>query len=166
MARQVSNNGLQFSGAWEKFRSGPYHATAKERELGIFTWGFGHTGKRPPGTNVTRAEALLILSADMRSAALEVEAADLTRSLNQAQFDAMTDLVFNVGPRCIASTTGTGQALRRGDIRTLQAKLPQFINQAGKPELGLKRRAIGRLALFNGASWQVAENTGRAVASL
>ncbi|AGF89620.1 hypothetical protein SP038_00155, partial [Salmonella phage FSL SP-038] len=49
------------------------------------------------------------------------------------------------------------------DVATLRQKLPQFINQNGKPLLGLRRRATGRLALFDGMLWQQAEKVGRAV---
>jgi lysozyme len=60
-------------------------------------------------------------------------------------------------------TQGTGKALRSGDIATLRAKLALFINQNGKPLLGLRRRTAGRLALFDGKPWQEAEAIGRAV---
>ena len=78
-------------------------------------------------------------------------------------FDATVDLVFNAGPKVIGADTGTGQALRRGDIATLRTKLPQFIYQGGKVMLGLRRRATGRLALFDGKSAAEAEAIGRAV---
>jgi len=73
------------------------------------------------------------------------------------------DLVYNAGAGVIAATTGTGKALRSGDITTLRAKLALFINQNGKPLLGLRRRTAGRLALFDGMLWQQAEKVGRDV---
>lgn len=48
MPRQISDNGQKFTAAWETFRSAPYHATDDERKRGIFTWGYGHTGNKPP----------------------------------------------------------------------------------------------------------------------
>ena len=84
-------------------------------------------------------------------------------SLTQGQFDAVCDLVFNAGAGVIAATTGTGKALRAGDAQTLRAKLALFINQNGKPLLGLRRRTAGRLALFDGKPWQEAVAIGRAV---
>lgn len=161
MSRQISNNGIKFTAAWETFRSAPYHATEDEVKRGIFTWGFGHTGNKPPGRNITLQEGFDLLAQDMAAAVKAVNAV-ASAKLNQAQFDAMCDLVFNVGPVAIGADTGTGKALRAGDIATLRKKLPQFVNQSGKRVTGLVRRAAGRLALFDGKSWQEAEAIGRA----
>ncbi|EIT9325356.1 glycoside hydrolase family protein, partial [Salmonella enterica subsp. enterica serovar Agama] len=103
-----------------------------------------------------------LLNKDMTAAVKAVDAV-AHPSLTQAQFDAVVDLVFNAGPGVIAPSTGTGQALRAGDVKTLRAKLALFINQNGKPVLGLRRRVAGRLALFDGKPWQEAEKIGRAV---
>ncbi len=67
---------------------------------------------------------------------------------------------YNAGAGVIAASTGTGQALRKGDIATLRNKLSQFHYQNGK-SLGLRRRAAGRVALFDGMLWQQAEAIGR-----
>lgn len=98
----------------------------------------------------------------MAKAVAAVDAA-AHHSLTQGQFDAVCDLVFNAGAGVIAATTGTGKALRAGDAQTLRAKLALFINQNGKPLLGLRRRTAGRLALFDGKPWQEAVAIGRAV---
>lgn len=161
MSRQISSNGIKFTAAWEQFRSAPYHATEEERRKGIFTWGYGHTGNKPPGRNITVQEGIDLLAQDMAAAVKAVDAV-ASGKLNQAQFDAICDLVFNVGPGAVGATTGTGKALRAGDIATLRQKLPQFVNQSGKRLPGLVRRATGRLALFDGKPWQEAEALGRA----
>jgi lysozyme len=160
--RTLSDNGLQFTKAWETFSSKPYFATAHEKSIGLYTWGYGRTGKNPPDGSITPGQALILLNRDMAAAVKAVDAVAHS-SLTQAQFDAMVDLVFNVGPGAIGSNTGTGQALRAGDVKTLRAKLALFINQNGKPVLGLRRRVAGRLALFDGKPWQEAEKIGRAV---
>lgn len=160
MARNISENGLKFTAAWEQFRSAPYFATENERQRGIYTIGFGHTTTKPPGRNITQDEAYALLKDDMAAAVRAVDAV-APASLNQAQLDAMCDLVFNVGPGCIAASTGTGQALRAGDVATLRQKLPQFRTQQGKVLTGLVRRANGRLALFDGKPWAQAEHIGR-----
>lgn len=161
--RNISDNGLHFTAAWETFASKPYYATAAELERGIITWGYGHTGKPSEApTGITPGQALVLLNKDMAKAVAAVDAC-AHPSLTPAQFDAMCDLVFNAGHGVIGPTTGTGQALRRGDVATLRAKLGQFIYQGGKPLLGLRRRAAGRIALFDGKLWQEAERIGRAV---
>ena len=163
MSRNISDNGLKFTAAWETFASKAYRATKDEKYLTI---GFGHYGPDvKPTDTMTEAEAYLLLKKDMAEA---VKLADSITSLkfNQAQFDAICDLIFNVGPKAVAAGTGTGQAVRAGDVKTLESKLPQFRNQAGKPVLGIYRRAMGRLALFQGKSWEEAEKYGRGIKSL
>lgn len=159
---KMSENGLEFTAAWETFSAVPYYATAEEKRKGIRTIGFGHVIK--PGetfTQLTRVQAMELLRRDIASAENAVNA--VAGPLNQAQFDAMVDLVINVGPGAIGPNTGTGQALRAGDTATLAKKLPQFIYQGGKPVLGLRRRAAGRVALWEGKSAAEAEAIGRAV---
>lgn len=163
MPRNISDNGLHFTAAWEKFSCKPYYATANEKQRGIITWGYGHTGKPADAPlSLTEGQALILLNRDMAAAVKAVDAV-AHPSLTQAQFDAVVDLVFNAGAGVIASSTGTGQALRTGHLETLRYKLALFINQNGKPVLGLRRRVAGRLALFDGKPWQEAEKIGRAV---
>jgi lysozyme len=107
-------------------------------------------------------QALLLLNRDMASAVAAVNAV-AAPNLTQAQLDAIYDLVFNAGAGVISAATGTGQALREGDVTALRYKLGRFIFQGGKILLGLRRRAAGRQALFDGKSWQEAEAIGRAV---
>lgn len=160
MPRNISDNGLHFTAAWEQFRGTAYRATSAEKYLTI---GYGHYGSDvKAGQKITEGQALILLNRDMAAAVKAVDAV-AHPSLTQAQFDAVVDLVFNAGAGVIASNTGTGQALRAGDVKTLRAKLALFINQNGKPVLGLRRRVAGRLALFDGKPWQEAEKIGRAV---
>ncbi|HAE0051435.1 TPA_asm: hypothetical protein G2716_22825 [Salmonella enterica subsp. enterica serovar Enteritidis] len=158
--RSMSDNGLKFTAAWEDFRGTAYRATPSEKYLTI---GYGSYGPHVyEGQKITKGQGLLLLNRDMAKAVAAVDAA-AHHSLTQAQFDAVCDLVYNAGAGVIAATTGTGKALRSGDTVTLRAKLALFINQNGKPLLGLRRRTAGRLALFDGKSWQEAEAIGRAV---
>jgi lysozyme len=163
MRRTVSDNAVEFARRWETFKPVPYYATAKEKARGILTWGYGHTGTRAQApASITEPDALALLRQDMAEAERQVDAV-AHPLVTGPYFDAMVDLVFNAGPKVIGADTGTGQALRRGDIATLRTKLPQFIYQGGKVMLGLRRRATGRLALFNGKSAAEAEAIGRAV---
>lgn len=158
--RNISDNGLRFTAAFEQFAPRAYKATPAEKHL---TLGYGHYGPDVrPDDVIDEQAALLLLEQDMAAAVRAVDAV-AHQALTQAQFDAVCDLVFNVGPGCITADTGTGKALRAGDIKTLRAKLALFINQGGKPLLGLRRRAAGRIALFDGLPWHEAEAIGRAV---
>lgn len=163
MRRTVSDNAVEFARRWETFKPVPYYATAKEKARGILTWGYGHTGTRAQApASITEPSARALLRQDMEEAERQVDAV-AHPLVTGPYFDAMVDLVFNAGPKVIGADTGTGQALRRGDIATLRTKLPQFIYQGGKVMLGLRRRATGRLALFDGKSAAEAEAIGRAV---
>lgn len=160
MQRNISDNGLQFKKAWERFAGTAYKATPNEK---YWTIGWGHYGPDVrEGQKITEGQGLILLNKDMQWAVKAVDAV-AHPSLTQAQFDAVCDLVFNAGVGVIGANTGTGQALRAGDTATLRAKLALFINQNGKPVLGLRRRVAGRLALFDGKTWQEAEKIGRAV---
>lgn len=164
MQRNISDNGLQFKKAWERFAGTAYKATPNEK---YWTIGWGHYGPDvKEGQKITEGQGLILLNKDMQWAVKAVDAV-AHPSLTQAQFDAVCDLVFNAGEAVIAANTGTGQALRTGDTATLRAKLAQFINQRVNgvlvPMLGLRRRVAGRLALFDGKTWQEAEKIGRAV---
>lgn len=158
--RSISDNGLKFTADWEKFSPRPYKATPSEKYYSI---GYGSYGPHvTPDMKLTEGQGLLLLNRDMAKAVAAVDAA-AHHSLTQGQFDAVCDLVFNAGAGVIAATTGTGKALRSGDVQTLRAKLALFINQNGNPLLGLRRRTAGRLALFDGKQWQEAVAIGRAV---
>ena len=165
MARNISDNGLHFTAAFEGFRGTAYRATKDEKYLTI---GYGHYGADvKEGAKITEGQALLLLNRDMAKAVAAVDAV-AAPTLTQPQFDAVCDLVYNAGAGVIAASTGTGKALRDGDTATLRNKLGQFINQRGKdgvlrPVLGLRRRTAGRLAIFDGMLWQQAEKVGRAV---
>lgn len=159
-SRNISDNGLHFTAAFEGFRGTAYKATKNEKYLTI---GYGHYGADvKEGQKITEGQGLLLLHKDMAKAVAAVDAV-AHPSLNQSQFDAVCDLVYNAGPGVIAGATGTGKALRKGDAATLRNKLSQFHYQNGKSLLGLRRRAAGRVALFDGMQWQQAEAAGRAV---
>ncbi|MGL5736956.1 MAG: lysozyme [Beijerinckiaceae bacterium] len=163
MPRTISDNGAEFAKRWETFKPVPYYATADEKARGILTWGYGHTGTRAQApASITEPDALALLRQDMAEAERQVDAV-AHPLITGPYFDAIVDLVFNAGPKVIAASTGTGQALRKGDVKTLRTKLPQFVYQSGVVKLGLRRRATGRLALFDGKSAAEAEKIGRAV---
>ena len=64
MSRNISDNGLQFKKAWEKFRGTAYKATKNEK---YWTIGWGHTGPDVyEGQKITEGQGLLLLNRDMR----------------------------------------------------------------------------------------------------
>lgn len=163
MMRQISDNGLLFTSLWEKFSPLAYKATPAEK---YFTIGFGHYGPDvKQGQQITKQAAIELLKIDMSKA---VKKADelASKLFTQSQFDAICDLCFNVGTGIIENDETLNDfddAVRNGDIINTRRIMAQFINQSGKPLLGLRRRTAGRLALFDGKSAYEAESIGRAV---
>lgn len=166
MKRTISNNGLKFTAAWEQLRTKAYRATSNEEYLTI---GYGHYGPDvKPGDTITPDGALNLLNSDMAKATRKAN--ELVHSnFNQAQFDAIVDLCFNVGTGVIEKDNVLGDfddAVRLGNVKEARRIMGQFIYQNKKPLLGLKRRTEGRLALFDGKTWSEAERIGREVKSL
>jgi len=161
--RQISDNGLLFTSLWEMFSPIAYKATANEKYLTI---GFGHYGTDVnQGQQITKQAAIELLKLDMSKAVKKADALT-SQSFSQPQFDAICDLCFNVGAGIIEkdeTLNDFDDAVRNGDIINTRRIMAQFINQAGKPLLGLRRRTAGRLALFDGKSALEAESIGRLV---
>lgn len=163
MPRNISENGLHFTAAWEKFREKAYKATADEK---YWTIGYGHYGPDvKEGDTITEEDAILLLNKDMAKAVRKAD--ELTsQKFNQSQFDAICDLCFNVGTGVIEKDNVLGDfddATRSGNVGETRRIMAQFVYQKGKVLLGLRRRTAGRLALFDGMLWQQAEKVGRDV---
>ena len=161
--RQISDNGLLFTSLWETFKPVAYKATPSEK---YFTIGYGHYGKDvKQGQTITKEAAIELLKSDMSKAVKKADSL-VSDKFTQSQFDAICDLCFNVGTGVIekdATLNDFDDAVRSGDITNTRRIMSQFINQNGKPLLGLRRRTAGRLALFDGKSAIEAESIGRAV---
>ncbi len=163
MSRNISDNGLHFTAAFEGFRGTAYRATPNEKYLTI---GYGHYGPDvTPGKTITPGQGLLLLHRDMAKAVRKAD--ELVHPIfNQAQFDAICDLCFNVGTGVIEKDNQLADfddAVRLGNVAECRRIMGQFVYQKGRKLLGLQRRTAGRLALFDGKPWQEAEAIGRAV---
>ena len=160
---QISENGLLFTSLWETFAPVAYKATPAEK---YFTIGFGHYGPEvKQGRHITERDAIELLKLDMSKAVKKADAL-VSQSFNQSQFDAICDLCFNVGTGVIekdSTLNDFDDAVRNGDVINTRRIMAQFINQAGKPLLGLRRRTAGRLALFDGKTAIEVEKIGRSV---
>lgn len=161
--RTISENGLLFTSLWEKFIPVAYKATHSEK---YYTIGWGHYGADvKQGQQITKQAAIDLLKLDMSKAVKKADAL-VSQSFSQSQFDAICDLCFNVGTGVIekdATLNDFDDAVRNGDVINTRRIMAQFINQNGKPLLGLRRRTAGRLALFDGKSAIEAESIGRTV---
>ena len=62
---------------------------------GVWTIGCGHTYNVKPGDLITKAQALQLLTQDTQDAVTQVNSLNVT--FNQNQFDAIVQLVYNIG---------------------------------------------------------------------
>ena len=140
---KLSERGARLIAEFEGFRSCPYRDA-----VGVWTIGYGSTKGVGPGTRcITKAQALARMKREV-SATYGKAVDDLPVKLNQHQFDALTSFVYNVGPGGVASSTGIGAALRRGDFKRAADELLKW-NKAGGRELeGLTRRRQAERRLF------------------
>lgn len=78
---------------------------AYQDQRGVWTIGSGHTGPEVhEGLVWTESQCLAALHKDLSAAEYTV-AQDVTVSLNQNEFDALTSLCFNIGRGAFASST-------------------------------------------------------------
>lgn len=129
--------------------------TAYQDQNGILTIGYGHTGDVREGDTCTKQQALDWLSSD-----LEVADAALNRlvhvALNQNEWDALCDFVFNIGQGNFENSTCLAR-LNAGDTQGAIDSICYWDNgewhgwviAAGKVDPGLVRRRQAEQALFN-----------------
>lgn len=115
-------------------------------QVGVATIGYGHTRGVHMGMTCTQDQAELWLSQDVQEAADAVNHS-VTCPLNQNQFDALVDLVFNVG----VGNFHTSTLLRMLNIGAYDRAAKEFEkwNRAGGiVREGLTRRRLAEENLF------------------
>ena len=139
---QYSSAGLQLTESMEGLR-----LTAYQDVAGVWTIGYGHTGKDVyPGLTITAEQAQIFLLDDIASAVACVNRA-VNVIINQNQFDAMVDFTFNVGSGHFISST----LLRKVNASDFVGAVEQFgawIYAGGQVVAGLVRRRHAEAALF------------------
>ena len=121
---------------------------------GLPTVGAGHL-VRPEdrlrvGQRISRAQLEKFLDDDVKIA--EGYARQLARDtpLRQHEFDALVDLIFNVGPGNVSArkSPGLNDALRKRDYPKIAENLLYTKDAAGRPARGLQRRSERRRTMF------------------
>lgn len=113
-----------------------------------WTAGYGHTGADVrAGMTVTLAMALAWLQADLSSAAATVSA-HVTVPLNQNQFDALCDFVFNEGADNFIGSTLL-RLLNGGRYGDAANQLDRWNLSNGRVMPGLVTRRAAEKSLFN-----------------
>lgn len=148
-----SKNAPEFAASFEGYS--PISVHHPEDPEDVWTMGFGSTywnGKRvTEGMSCTRDEALDQLSKGLEVAAKCVSLSlDRTVTLTQGEFDACTDLVYNIG--CGRWMESTARArLNAGDHQGAASAFEMWDRAGGHVMAGLLRRRKAEEAVFNGA---------------
>src|SRR5882757_6232013 len=118
--------------------------------VGIWTIGYGHTGTDVvEGLTITQAQAAILLAADVAWAVTCVNKS-VKSAINQNQFDALVDFVFNLG----CASLGQSTLLRLVNAGNLAGAAKEFLrwNKAGgKVVKGLTKRRQAETDLFSTA---------------
>lgn len=141
----LGTRGLELIKSFEKLSLTAYKPTPND----VWTIGYGHTRGVKQGQVTTIGEATKFLSQDT------VEAQDAIHKmlppdlrLTQSMYDALTSLVFNVGPSCINLTSTIGRTLRALDYYGAWRGFALWTKQ-GKVDLrGLAIRRSAEMGLF------------------
>jgi lysozyme len=122
--------------------------TAYQDIKGVPTAGYGHTGPDVVlGWTYTQAQADLWLQDDISWASKVVNTL-VHISLTQPEFDALTDLVFNIGSGNFAKSTVL-HLLNANCIVAAAQQFDQWDRSAGVVVAGLLRRRAAETAEFN-----------------
>ena len=128
-----------------------------------WTIGWGHTGPEVvPGLVWTQAKADAQLLADLAARELTVSCA-VTGGVDQGQFDALVDFVYNLGAGNFEGSTLL-KLVNAGDMAGAAAQFSRWNRAAGKPMRGLTRRRAAEAALFAGKTGTQAVAMGVAAA--
>ena len=139
---KYSDNGLQMTKDFEQLK-----LTAYQDSKGVWTIGYGHTGGIQKGMTITEAQASLFLAADVAWAVTCVNKS-VTAKINQNQFDAMVDLVFNIGCAAFSGSTLL-RKLNAADFAGAAAEFARWNKSGGKVLRGLTRRRQAEADLFS-----------------
>jgi len=128
---------------------------AYQDQVGVWTIGYGHTGREVHGGLViTEAQADVLLHSDVAGAVACVNRA-VTAEISQCQFDALVDFVFNLGcGRLLGSTL-----LRHVNEGEFNLAAPQFLlwdHAGGVVVQGLLLRRQAETVLFQSAGLETA----------
>jgi len=144
----TSQNGLNLITQFEGFVPHPY-----QDQNGIWTIGYGSTHYED-GTpveqgddDITKDEAMQLLAIFVQKFEAVVNA-DVTADINQNQFDALIDFVYNVGPGHFANSTVLKVVNGESDVDIATAFMMWDV-AGGGPNPGLIRRRQAEIDLYN-----------------
>lgn len=135
IALQYSKSGIALTEQFEGCR-----LVAYQDVKGVWTIGYGHTAGVYPGMTCTQFQAEQWLLQDVAWASSAVKKL-VTTALNQHEFDALVDFVFNVGSGNFGGSTML-KLLNAGDHVNAAGEFEKWDMSGGKHIAGLLRRRI------------------------
>jgi lysozyme len=142
-----SQSDLELTEAFEGCVLTAYNDAGK----GILTIGYGHTGSDVvPGLVWTKEQAQTALLNDIAWASKVVNHF-VVPTLEQHQFDALVDFVFNAGTEAFENSTLL-RLVNAGNMQAADLEFGKWVHAGGKVLSGLVRRRAAEAALFNSAS--------------
>ena len=139
----TSRLGLRLIKDFEGLRLGAYKCPA-----GVWTIGFGHTKGVKQGQVITEAQACDYLVEDIGP--LERQLNKLGVNFRQEEFDALISFIFNLGWGNFSNSTLKKKILADAKDEDIAAEFIKWINAAGKPLAGLKKRRVAEANMFVG----------------
>lgn len=121
--------------------------TAYQDQGGVWTNGYGNTHNVIPGSTITPEQAAADLQGNIAWAVACVNNF-VTTELNQNQFDALVDFVFNVGATAFKNSTML-KLLNTGDIANAALEFARWNKVNGMVNKGLNNRRAAEVAVFN-----------------
>lgn len=140
-----SQSGLQLTEQFEGVRLEAYRDQG-----GVLTIGYGHTQGVQEGDTCTQQQAEAWLQDDVSAAAAAVNRL-VSVELNQGQFDALVDFVFNLGAGAFESSTLL-RDLNSNDIDAAAGEFEKWDHCGGVVVAGLLRRRQAEQAEFTGSA--------------
>jgi lysozyme len=120
---------------------------AYQDQVGVWTIGYGHTGSGvAAGLTITQEQAIALLMSDVAASSAYVNQAVLVE-LQQDEFDALVDFVFNLGRAAFAGSTLLKE-LNAGQFDAAAAQFDLWDHAGGQVVAGLLRRRQLEEALF------------------
>jgi lysozyme len=144
----TSQNGLNLITEFEGFRSNPYLD-----QNNIPTIGYGSTHYEDGSAvtmdddSITKDEAMSLLAIFVKNFENTVNT-EVTADINQNQFDALIDLVYNIGPGHFANSTVLKVVNGESDVDIATAFMMWDV-AGGGPNPGLIRRRQAEIDLYN-----------------
>jgi len=121
--------------------------TSYQDSGGIWTLGFGHTAGITEGMNCTMEQAYEWLQEDTQSSADAVNRL-VNIQLDQNEFDALVDFVYNLGVGSFSSSTML-KLINQGNLHDAALEFQKWDHCGGKVVQGLLNRRIAEQKEFN-----------------